>query len=317
MNAESESHPLAMVTATWREYKRWARTSRMQKASQDQARNLTLVLGVVGAILGTLSSQLGANKLATSLSLASAVVIVMAAYLGRELLTPERETIWARCRMLAEALQREVWLALMRVPPYRDGEVSTAIKERTRQLIVGADLRQVPQADSGEEPDAPPVRGVDDYIRLRIEDQIQWYRSSADKHLRRLTRWRRISSWLGGVAILLGVLGARLSEAAAWVPVIVSMSAAVLALVQAGRFQALTPLYQQTARQLELELAAWHDDEIAHTVELVLACEEIMSRENESWRTEWLSKEARDERQGSGSHGAGSPKRPRRDGEAV
>ncbi len=295
MSGSDENRPLAVIEETWREYKRWARTSRQGKAVQTRARNLSLSFGLAGAVLAVLSGSGYMEGIpAQVLAMASAFFIAVAGYLGRELLTPERETVWARCRMLAEALQRQVWLALMQVPPYRGDAAFAAVRERTKQLIDGADLSQVSQAEGATHEPLPQVAGVEDYIRLRLEDQSTFYRSAAGKLQKSLETWRRISLVLGIVAILLGVLGVKFSFLPLWVPVVTSMSAAVLALVQAGRFQSLTPLYQQTARQLELELAAWKDGEYDDASVFAAMCEEIMARESESWRTEWLSKEARD-----------------------
>lgn len=288
MNApDPTSRPMNVIEAVWRDYRRWALTARKRKAAQDQARQITLWLGLIGAGLATWAGQPGDQG--QWLSLLSAASIALAAFFGRELLTPEKETDWAKCRMLAEALQRQVWLALMQAPPYHDAHARERLASQAEELAQGARLSPDAAVNTKDKP-LPQAASVDDYIAQRLDEQIAYYRRAAAGHQRSLKNWKVVSFGLGGLAVLLGVVGSQCEAIAAWVPVITSASAAVLSIVQSGRYQSLLPLYQQTARQLELVRAQWQDSPDKDVAQLVLEAEDIMSRENESWRTEWLAK---------------------------
>lgn len=291
-NGTEAERPMMVVAVVWNDYKSWARTARSTKAAQEKARNWALSLGVLGAATATLSSQIGPATLAQEITLGSAVLIGLAAFIGRELLTPDRETAWARSRILAEALQRQVWLALMRVPPYQGADAADKLKDKAEKIVLGVGLAQATEVGASEKLKPPEVHTVDDYIRLRVMAQIDWYQTTAATRQKSLLFWKKLSVGLGALAMVLGIIGAQFSQLSAWVPVITSISAAVLTLVQAGRFQSMIPLYQQTARQLSLELAAWQDSERKDPPALAQACEDIMSKENESWRTDWLAKTA-------------------------
>jgi hypothetical protein len=101
------------------------------------------------------------------------------------------------------------------------------------------------------------------------------------------------------IAAATGVLGSVLPQAAALVSLLTTVCAALVALIQSSRIEALIPLYRDTASDLELLIAKWNDEGIRRVgqaaderhnaqVLLVMACEEAMSRENGSWRTAWL-----------------------------
>lgn len=299
MNApKSHPRPMNVIEAVWRDYRRWALTARKRKADQDRARQITLWLGLAGAALATVSSQLGDQW--QWVSMLSATSIALAAFFGRELLTPEKETDWAKCRMLAEALQRQAWLALMQVPPYHDALASERLASQADELAQGARLSPDATVNTTDK-SLPEAASVDEYIDQRLEKQIAYYRDTAAKHQQSLKNWRRVSFVLGGLAVLLGVIGSQCELVAAWVPVVTSLSAAVLSIVQSGRYQSLLPLYQQTARQLELVLAQWRDSPTKDVAKLILEAEDIMSRENESWRTEWLAKAEAADKEGKQS----------------
>lgn len=286
---DNTSRPNHIINKIWNDYKRWAYTSRVLKARQDRARILTLIFGVAGAGLATLSYQV-ASPWDTRLALLSSAIIALAGYLGRELLNPESETNWARCRMLSEALKRQAWLALMRAPPYHDNDAGEKLVEHSAALTLTVKLSQmVPPRE--ENTSLPEDNAIGDYIKLRLEEQIDWYWRKAGEMQCNQQAWQRITLGLGILAILLsGLFGHFYPYLKAWVPVATSASAAIMTFVQARRFQALIPVYQQTAEQLELVLAKWNDGKYAAPEVMIKEAEEIMARENDSWRTEWLAK---------------------------
>lgn len=286
--SNTDTRPRNVITEVWRDYRSWADAARSRKGAQGRSRNITLILGVAGAFLATLSSR--CPEFAW-ISLLGAAAIALAGYFGRELLTPEKETEWARCRMLAEALQRQVWLALMQAPPYQGSDAADQLKIKASELINSTKLTHPAQIAALDKP-VPRAESVEDYIKLRVEEQTNYYRRRAGTLQNELSRWRGFSLFLGALAVVMGVVGGKYAGVAVWVPVVTSCVAAVLAVVQAGKYQAQIQLYQLTASQLALTLAHWKDKSESSLIELVQACEEIMSRENDSWRIEWLSSHA-------------------------
>lgn len=309
----NDNRPIETIYAVWQSYKRWDNSSVLYKNDQDWARKWALSLSVLAGVLSSLPIFIEESRLIDVivsitkqyniywvfrdiidvphvLSAVSSVLVAMAGYIGRELLTPDKETIWMRCRMLAESLHRQVWYALMQVAPYHaEKSICTKkIQEEISKLERGAELSQVSQREEVLHIDPlPNVRGVEDYIQQRVRQQITWYRDKATCHQESITVWRRISLWLG----LMAVCFSQIKSSTALVPVITNISAAFLAWVQSSHLQNLPSLYQQTAEQLELVLAIWRDGGYCgEQTQFVKDCEEIMAHENESWRVEWFGR---------------------------
>jgi hypothetical protein len=300
MAPTNDGRPLAMVNVVWLHYRALAVTARRTKASQSQARKWTLVLAFGGALLSTLAGMTDVGML----GLAAAVLIAGAGYAGRELLSPSREDEWVRCRVLGEALKREVFKALVGVSPYDGPTAGDVLAQRTKTLLEnsGLDLNKT-VLESADGKTLPEVSTVGDYIAKRANEQKDgYYESNAKKHQKQLTRYKAATFVLGLAAALMSAVGAKFHMVALWVPVVTTAVAALTTFIQAERLQGLIPLFQQTAFQLGLAVASWEDQAAARaalppnrvrelTAEFVNRCEEIMSQENEAWRAEWVSKE--------------------------
>jgi hypothetical protein len=306
------ARPTEMLQSVWQEYRGWARTSRVLKVKQERTRNVALSLGVLGAACGTAAGafqDVPWLELSSSRILAggSAGFIAIAGYVGRELLTPDRETGWARSRIMAEALKREVWRYVMHVPPYDTSDPGTALRSRVSQFFMNTGLQKLPPPEQPDSTSPPEPAGVADYTAERVIEQIGFYEKRAREHQRKLGRNRLLIFVLGLTAVLFGLGGLADVGFAVWVPVITTASAALVALVQAGRLESIVPLYLDTATQLRFLKAAWMDGETSRAdpsapgnddenrraeAEYVENCEAVMATENDSWRVEWVSEEA-------------------------
>ena len=305
--SEDAHRPRATLEDVWRERDAWALEAGAGKKRQTNARLAALCLGVTGAFLGTLAglvSGFGADwsEAATALGISSAIMIAIGGYMGRELLTPERETGWARARLLAEALQRECWLYQMRVPPYDDERSHEALRARAEEMARNRGLERPPvRIDAGVE---PPVAGtVEEYLEQRALKQASWYEKTSGKHRAERNRLNTVALSLGAGTVVLGIVGSSgLPASLAFVPVLTTATAACVAWIQGGRVGSMIPLYQETSSQLRFQATGWRDGvaqraalspEAGRAAEtrLVENCEEIMARENGAWRAEWLSEE--------------------------
>ena len=314
MNTLEDQRPVKSLEEVWGQYRAWAVTSGKLKKTQDTAQITAVALGILGAALATLAGKIedwnpaiDASPGATLLAVSSAAALALAGYIGRELLAPDKEPAWSRCRRLAEALKREVWRGLMRTPPY-DGEgAAGTLLERASSLIRNTGLQKLRPSESDiETRPLPKAVDVGDYIAERVRGQIDYYEDQSGKHQKKLRKLQRLTLALGATAVLLGLGGVRNTDLPLLVPVVTVISAAVIALVQSSRVKSLIPLYQETAVQLRFALARWQDgagirerwtergeqapiDQASY--DFIAKCEEIMARENECWRAEWISEE--------------------------
>ena len=313
------------VFEVWRQRDAWAREARSGKRQQERARLLALSFSVCGALFGTIAGRLEVGPTATvpgttsgvmlaalgipsgvmlaALGVASGVLLALGGYFGRELLTAERETEWARARILAEALARECIRYLMRVPPYDGASPSRveALRSRTASLIanVGIERNAAPVDDQVK---LPVLGSLDDYVEQRALSQADWYETRSGEHRQQHLHYRTATPVIGALAVVVSVAGSTYTPALAFVPVLTTVTAALVAWIQANRIGAVVSVYQETATQLRLQVAAWRDsadfraqlpeaDQRQQANDLVEHCEEIMAQENGAWRAEWLSEE--------------------------
>jgi len=271
----------------WRQAEAWAAAADHGKHGILRARSAAFLLGTVGAALGALGGTLaGVPSAVKLLGLGSAVAVVLAGFIGREFLGEAQELAWNRARVLAEALRREVWLSLMRVPPYDGFEAASTILQTAERLQRNTGLSRTARATREPAP-FPEVTSLEDYARLRLDAQIAYYGTAWRCADRRTRRWRVAAAVMAGAATILG-LGVVTSPALpAWVPVLTTAAAGTAAHLRALRLEAVLPLYQEAEHQLRLKRAAFDGGHVTQRAAFVHACEDIMSRENQSWRAEW------------------------------
>jgi len=271
----------------WRQAEEWAAAADLGKRSVLRARAAALLLGTAGAALGALGGTLaGTPKAARLVGLASAVAVVLAGFIGREFLGDAQELAWSRARALAEALRREVWLSLMRVPPYDGFEAASTILQAAESLQQNTGLRRTALAVRTPAP-FPEATTLEDYARLRLDGQIAYYSAVWRGADRRTRRWRVAAAILAGAATILGLGVITSPVLPAWVPVLTTAAAATAAHLRALRLEAVLPLYQEAEHQLRLKRTAFDGGHVTQRAAFVHACEDIMSRENQSWRAEW------------------------------
>jgi hypothetical protein len=281
----------------WGQYRVWAATSRQKKAEIFSWKLRVLVLTIVGALLGTVSSRLSgiSDPAAWIIGIAGGVSISLAAYLGREILSPDQERLWIRARSMAEALKAEIFLFRTNAAPYDAADPAPKLMERVQEHLATVEDVQSATLSADEQlqglPEGP--LSLQDYIRERLDDQVEhFYRPRVQQYDRLMKRWRNVNLALGALAAVLGVLG---KWTGAWVAVITTVTTAVAAYLYANRYQYLIISYQATARQLEFLKHQWvvngaPEQDKENRNQFLQACEEAISIENNAWMAKWIGK---------------------------
>lgn len=279
----------------WRDQRQWSHAAVRLKTRIIVWRSVALALAILGAVLATLATQVGLTSgLGRALSLSAAVALAVVPVIRGARLGKDRIEGWTRARSASEALKAETYLYLTRTPPYDQDN-------RDDQLLVqsGAILRQVEDLAGAtvDMPDAdkplPDVHDVDSYLRRRVQPQLDgYYRPQAAKQQQRLSLFRGIEFTLSVLAALLGAIAAtaQLESVGVWVAVVTTVGAAITAHIAAARYEHLVISYLSTARQLRSLLRSWEgrsDKSPAAAGTLVRECEDVISRENESWMAAW------------------------------
>ncbi|MFY0529645.1 DUF4231 domain-containing protein [Archangium gephyra] len=290
----------------WKRYRVWAKTARTLKATHERSYGWVSVLSILGAIAGIIAQQVvkpedpvpDAVKLNQWVAGMSALCVAVSTYLASQLLGVERETRWVKARGIAEAIKSQLYLFWMGVEPYQKSAAGPATPEqrllekvqKLEKAGAGPDREQLTEAELKASP-AKATRTIDEYITLRIEEQInKFYKPKAMAHLNKVRRYRVVGIVLGLIGTLLGVFGATESGAqmVAWVAVVSTAAMGLTSFATAGRHQYLVSTYQAAAERLEYLLAVWSSSKKTPEDErrLVLDTEAMFRAENSAWIAE-------------------------------
>jgi hypothetical protein len=286
----------------------WSATADALKATADRARTIVFALSIAGAILAALASQMGggATDAATPVAqnprawvaIAAAISLAFATFFTQRLLGADRVTAWVRARAISEALKREAYKFATAAAPYNDANSATneALLDQQRVTIEadGDDLDG--KLVSATEPSAVPkaMLTLDEYRNLRVVGQAKtFYRPKAEQYKKAAARLRHaefalalLATAITAVASVAGksgpIFGIQL-DFAAFTAVLTTLGAAVLAHVEAQRYDFLAMTYTATARRLEDRLTR----PPASTSDFVNDCETVIANENSSWIAKW------------------------------
>ena len=281
-----------ILMSVWADYRRCAGLSRSLKKSLNTWRLLSVFLVVGGSILGLLAAQLGLRWLAAG----SAVALALAVYVTKEALNADLERNWTLARSIAEALKTESYIFITKVAPYDDDDANGRLLEKSKTVLGDFLLGSAALIDDDEKVQNLPHEwlSMDDYLTLRVEEQIRYYERSAaanhDKHSR-LHKWVVI---LAGVGVVLGTLSATVvgfEWTSAWIAVIGTISAAISSHIFSNRYEFQAQSYEVTARQVRNVLSEWgitqEAERESRAGEFIHAFENTISVENRGWIAEW------------------------------
>ena len=284
---------------------RWSATADALKATIDQARRSVFVLSILGALAAALASQMlpGADGQSlgstprTWVAIVGVICLAASTFFSSRLLGGEHVAAWVRARAISEGLKREAYKFAAAAAPYdgtdrgKAGEVLD--DERAKIEDDGSDLLslQATAAGAGSTPRAPISH--DDYIARRVDGQIKWFDKKAASYRESATLLRRVEFGLALAATLITAIATVTGKTAplwgvafdfaALTAVLTTVAAAVLAHVEASRFDFLVTTYLATARRLEnrrnRSQEPWSD--------FVNDCEGILATENTSWIAKW------------------------------
>jgi hypothetical protein len=254
-----------------------------------------LVLGLVTTLLALLHQQIGTSTLHWAVIAASIAVGGLITLTGRWA-TGKR---WIVTRGAAESVKSEIFRYRTRTCWYADDRVSD--KDGKRRADVLADhLRGIQtrlmhtEASSGllppYEEHLPPLVGdasddgsrqlrPEDYLELRIEDQMRYYQRRLREFARRRTVLRTVAVAASAAGALVAAAGAQI-----WVALTTAVAAAAIAYMAHLQVDNTIVVYNQSLARLEGLLRSWHQhaghtppphafDKLVHDTEAVLTAE--------------------------------------------
>jgi SMODS and SLOG-associating 2TM effector domain 1/Protein of unknown function (DUF4231) len=282
----------AQLTWAWAQQRIWSQTANRLKRRIDQARVAALLLGIAAAVLAVAAHQVGGlSALAgQALSAAAAVTAGVATIVQRQISTGQIRD-WTRARSASEGLKTEIY-------SYLGGGAAYTGSDRDQQLSAKANgivnaIADLQRHTLGIEPDTkpiPPVRDVDSYIALRVNDQIHnYYKKKGAVYERRVRRLRMAGTLLGVAAVVLAAVAAafKIDSLDAWVPVATTIGTAVAAYIAAARYDHMVIEFLRTAQRLDGLCRDRRDNPDGDPPAFIDACEAAISVENQGWMARW------------------------------
>jgi hypothetical protein len=282
----------------------WSKTAGALKKNVDFARWLTFLLSILGALLATIAGQLDQPRPRFYVAIAGAVVLAIMTVLSSRLLSGTQVTNWIRARAASEAIKREAYKYAARAAPYEDLTKRDAVLNDERDRIEQDvdDLAGLQVATSG--PSTLPREDLtrDEYLKRRVREQISYYydRAEASRSIGKILRWSEFILALAATVITAGVgiagkeaLGVKF-DFVAITAVLTTIAGAILAHIEASRYDFLVTTYRATARRLQSELARMDDLNGMSTENwsaFVQRCESILSEETANWVAKWTKSE--------------------------
>jgi hypothetical protein len=204
----------------------------------------------------------------------------------------------------AEALKREAFKFAASAAPYDNSQTASTLLDQEREKIE-TDIDDLDERFKvAQRPGSSPRQSLtrQEYQQKRMLDQINgFYRPKAETFRQTSRRLRVVEFALTLAATLItavaGALGGKTAslpfDVAALTAVLTTISGAILAHIEAQKYDYLVATYLATARRLEDQNSKFPDDHASAQdwSAFVNRCEDIIASENSSWISKWTKQQ--------------------------
>ena len=312
----------ALLTA-WERFIDYDIASDRQKRNHTTIRRAAIYLSFLASLLAVVMGYLslmpnadtnaGVRVLQFMLFLTPIILSGILAYASR--FSPSLS--WVSYRIGAELIRREVYLYRMKAGDYF-GQTPQAQMKMLLEGVAKADKRVLeigvpdPYLETSAEIgdlvqfiDKNKTLGdadhgfdempIDDYIRLHIQPQIDWYISKSHSDYEHFRRW---SIWVLIVALVGSALVAISPVLGPLVAVTTAMGTAFTMYMELNMYGHTYGLYHPIAAKLQIELAEWRilpapqRNDPAAISQLVIHLEDILQGEREQWMQQAIQAQA-------------------------
>jgi hypothetical protein len=277
----------------------WSQTADTLKKSIERSRWVALLLSITGALLATIASQLDKNP-RLYVGLAGAVALAIVTIISGRLASSTDVAHWVRARAASEALKRAAYRYAAGAAPYGDPATrdDKLDQERTRIDDDVEDLAgfQVRVVGAGSTPRDSMDRAA--FNVKSVTKQVEYYVDRADKAAAKAKSLRWFEFGLSALAtVITAAVGIAGKDALGFpfdvvsiTAVLTTMAGAILAHIEASRYDFIVTTFRASARRLTDQKARIRDFgglSPADWSAFVDRCENILSEESNSWVAKW------------------------------
>lgn len=264
----------------WQQQSSWSQVGDRLKRTLQRRRWANLVLTIAGSVLSVTAANVGLSSAPGKAFAAAAGFCLGVATIVQTVGGTAGVRDWTRARSIAEALKSEIYLA-------RAGYAAPDFDDTVKRIIdAGDDLRAHLAGIEPQTRDLPPVHNTETYLDVRVGRQIDtYYRPRAARLATVVKVYRSAEIILGVLAVGLTVVAGtwEIDWLATWVPVVTTVTAAVVAHAAAERSSYQLVEYVRTRDELSRVLHRAGENARLTDEQLVRHAEAVISAQNEGW----------------------------------
>jgi hypothetical protein len=278
----------------------WSVTADNLKSNLNRVRWITFILSVLGALFAAIASQVTLEMPRFFLAIGGALSLAVVSFLTGRLMGSERITTWVRARAASDALKREAFKFAAWAAPYDETTHRVQRLNEEREKIE-RDVDDLLDQAAASGPGRTPTTDItpDEYIRMRVRNQVEdFYEPRAEAYRRAALHLRRLEFGLSLAATIITAIVAVAGkdpiglgfDFIALTAVLTTLAGAILAHIEASRYEFFVTSYRAAARRLRNELASAVAPSTVPSMEwsaFVTRCETIISEENSNWVAKW------------------------------
>lgn len=227
---------------------------------------------------------------------ATVLLFVLALVLRVSRKDQDAEKTWYDSRAAAESVKSLTWQYAVGGEAFRTDDPGAAGRYTDELKAILNELKELDVPAAGKTRgavtsemqalrDAALPTRIDVYRRLRVEDQLEWYKQKAEWNKTRAGRWGGGMIAAEAIAVLLGLGRALGMFDVDWLSIFAALAAVLAAWQQTKNYLGLSNSYSVTSHDVTLVAASLHDvvDEAAWS-QVVHDAEAAFSREHTVWR---------------------------------
>ena len=255
----------------WRQQRIISAAARKQQRDHRFAQNVILAIGLTVTMLVVGQSVLdragildSAPTLERSLYIAILVLPIMVAALAAASARFRPGTRWILLRASSETIKREIWRYRARAGVYSQARTRLVPREVKLAEAVGSavgglmrtDVSQLgfdPAASTEEKRENLAPLTADDYVKERIDDQVNYYVTTAAKLEREARLLRALALAFGAIGTFLAAIGLQI-----WVAVTTALVGVYTTLIESRQLETSVTFYNQAAADLTAIRAWWY-----------------------------------------------------------
>jgi SMODS and SLOG-associating 2TM effector domain 1/Protein of unknown function (DUF4231)/SLOG in TRPM, prokaryote len=292
-------HRDRVLKDAWRLFTTFDNAAVRLRASFERFQATILLVGLLATLLALLTKQLGSGGLRWAVVAASVALAGLTALSGRRAAGKR----WIVTRAAAESVKSEIFRYRTRTGRYADSRLPGRDKSRRPEVLavrLGAIETRLmhtevgnsalpddgwfdpPGADHSGDDGLSPLT-AEDYVAMRIDDQLRYYHARLHTYDRRRQALQGIALLASSAGALVAALGGQI-----WVAMTSVLAAAPLSYLAHLQVEKTIVTYNQSVAQLDDVLRRWHGRS-SHLptpqafARLVDATEGILTAEHGAW----------------------------------